>query len=37
MEVTRVGGGRVVFATRVVREEDGDVALDGAAVALVRR
>ena len=37
VEVTRVGGGRVAFATRVVREEDGEVALDGAAVALVRR
>lgn len=37
VEVTRVGGGRVMFATRVVRDEDGEVALDGAAVALVRR
>ena len=35
VEVTRVGGGRVMFATRVVRDEDGEVALDGAAVALV--
>ena len=37
VEVTRVRGGRVQFATRVVKEDGGDVALDGAAMAMIRR
>jgi acyl-CoA thioesterase FadM len=37
VEVTRVRGGRVQFATRVVKEDGGDVALDGDAMAMIRR
>jgi hypothetical protein len=37
VEVTKVRGGRVQFATRVVKEDGGDVALDGAAMAMIRR
>ena len=36
VEVTRVRGGRVQFATRVVKEDGGDVALDGDAMAMIR-
>ena len=37
VEVTRVRGGRVQFATRMVKEDGGDVALDGDAMAMIRR